>query len=336
MGTHPIFESDFDCLTEMSEADLSSELTFDKKKKKKKAPLVLEDVDTKKDTLESLAQREQMDEQANEDLFGDGDGKDVDTTKFDEAPLDLGMKKKKKKKKVIDMDAEMEAENDDADDLAAGLDDLDLSSKKKKKKKEVNFAPEKPAENENVVEATVDGEDERPWLKRDMDKEGYLYDELISRIYGIIDKKNPSGIGGTQKLTMRPPALARLGTKKMAYTNFRETCNALKRREEHLMCFIFAELGTTGNQDANGHLILKGKFNSKSMEKVLRQYIKDFVRCKTCNSPDTTLNKRDRLYFLKCAICQSERSVAAIKTGFQAVVGKRSRLRTAALAAAPK
>ena len=32
----------------------------------------------------------------------------------------------------------------------------------------------------------------------------------------------------------------------------------------------------------------------------------------------------------------SERSVQAIKTGFQAVVGKRSRLRTAAAAAAPK
>ena len=25
------------------------------------------------------------------------------------------------------------------------------------------------------------------------------------------------------------------------------------------MCFIFAELGTTGNQDANGQLVLKGK-----------------------------------------------------------------------------
>ena len=61
-------------------------------------------------------------------------------------------------------------------------------------------------------------------MKRDMDREGYLYDELINRVYGIIDKKNPQGIGGTQKLTMRPPALARLGTKKMAYTNFRETC----------------------------------------------------------------------------------------------------------------
>ena len=41
------------------------------------------------------------------------------------------------------------------------------------------------------------------------------------------------------------------------------------------------------------------------MEKVLRQYIKDFVRCKTCMSPETTLNKRDRLYFLKCDKCQS-------------------------------
>ena len=88
------------------------------------------------------------------------------------------------------------------------------------------------------------------------------------------------------------------------------------------MCFIFAELGTTGNQDGGGQLILKGKvsfvsllfklkkttnfkFNAKMMEKVLRTYIKDFVRCKTCNSPDTTLNKRDRLYFLFCNMCHS-------------------------------
>ena len=51
-----------------------------------------------------------------------------------------------------------------------------------------------------------------------------MYDELINRVYAIIDKKNPAGIGGTQKLTMRPPSLARIGTKKMAYTNFRDTC----------------------------------------------------------------------------------------------------------------
>merc|ERR1711970_1219754 len=169
----------------------------------------------------------------------------------------------------------------------------------------------------DISEGTETKNEERPWLDRNLDEQGqgYKHEELLDRIYRIIETNNPSGLGGPQKLTMRPPSLARVGTKKM--------------------CFIIAELGTTGNQDAGGQLILKGKFNAKMMEKVLRTYIKDFVRCKTCNSPETTLNKRDRLYFLFCNKCQSGRSVQAIKTGFQAVVGKRSRLRTAAAAAVP-
>jgi translation initiation factor 2 subunit 2 len=70
--------------------------------------------------------------------------------------------------------------------------------------------------------------------------------------------------------------------------------------------------------------------------------------CKTCKSPDTLLNKENRLYFITCESCGSResthahlllslassplidtfhlfpgRSVAAIKTGFQAQVGRR-------------
>jgi len=315
----------------MSEADLSSELNFDKKKKKKKTLALDLDEDGKAAELSSLEQRAKLDEEANEALFGEGDGTSIDTSQFDEAPLELTKKKKKKKDKVLDLDLG----DDGIDELGDEIGDLKLE-KKKKKKKNVDFKDE-AEEGEEAPTEKVGSDDQRPWLKRDMGAENpYLYEELMNRVYGIIESKNPAGIGGPQKLTMRPPSLARVGTKKICYTNFRETANALKRKEEHLMCFIFAELGTTGNQDANGQLVLKGKFNAKSMEKVLRQYIKDFVRCKTCMSPETTLNKRDRLYFLKCDKCQSERSVQAIKTGFQAVVGKRSRLRTAAAAAAPK
>ena len=85
------------------------------------------------------------------------------------------------------------------------------------------------------------------------------------------------------------------------------------------MCFILAELNImqakafasskierpkiTGYKNANGHLILKGlKMTWRwRMGDVLRKYIKYFVRCRTCKSPDTTLNKQDRLYFLKCS-----------------------------------
>merc|ERR1739838_1278186 len=312
MGTHPIFESDFDCLTEkMSETPDLSELNFDKKKKKKKT-IKLDD------EMESLELRKKMDDEANDELFGTGPS--------DEPSLDTKPKKKKSKKLNLD---------DEAGELADEMGELDLGGKKKNK---VDFMDDVESTEVDISEGTETKNEERPWLDRNLDEQGqgYKHEELLDRIYRIIETNNPSGLGGPQKLTMRPPSLARVGTKKICFTNFRETALALKRKEEHLMCFIFAELGTTGNQDAGGQLILKGKFNAKMMEKVLRTYIKDFVRCKTCNSPETTLNKRDRLYFLFCNKCQSERSVQAIKTGFQAVVGKRSRLRTAAAAAVPK
>ena len=72
-----------------------------------------------------------------------------------------------------------------------------------------------------------------------------------------------------------------------------------------MLLYIFAELGTTGNQDASGGLILKGKFVNKAMEKVLKAYCKEYVQCKTCKSYKTSLEKRDRLFFVKCDICQS-------------------------------
>jgi translation initiation factor 2 subunit 2 len=54
----------------------------------------------------------------------------------------------------------------------------------------------------------------------------------------------------------------------------------------------------------------------------------EYVTCKTCKSPDTLLTKENRIFFMACESCGSRRSVNAVKTGFQAQVGKRSRNRT--------
>ena len=51
----------------------------------------------------------------------------------------------------------------------------------------------------------------------------------------------------------------------------------------------------------------------------------EYVTCKTCKSPDTVLTKENRLYFMTCESCGSKRSVSAIKTGFQAQIGKRKK-----------
>lgn len=56
----------------------------------------------------------------------------------------------------------------------------------------------------------------------------------------------------------------------------------------------------------------------------------EYVTCHTCRSPETILQKDTRLYFLQCETCHSRCSVASIKTGFQAVTGKRAQLRAKA------
>ncbi|KAG9640881.1 hypothetical protein KCU64_g12779, partial [Aureobasidium melanogenum] len=88
----------------------------------------------------------------------------------------------------------------------------------------------------------------------------------------------------------------------------------------------FSELGTSGSVAGQGQLVIKGRFQQKQLENVLRRYIVEYVTCKTCRSPDTELNKgENRLYFVTCNSCGSRRSVSAIKTGFSAQIGKRRR-----------
>ena len=47
----------------------------------------------------------------------------------------------------------------------------------------------------------------------------------------------------------------------------------LKRQPEHVIQFIMAELGTSGSVDGNNRLIIKGRFQQKQIESVLRRYI---------------------------------------------------------------
>ncbi|CAE6483893.1 hypothetical protein FS749_006847 [Ceratobasidium sp. UAMH 11750] len=103
----------------------------------------------------------------------------------------------------------------------------------------------------------------------------------------------------------------------------------MHRQPDHVIQFLFAELGTTGSVDGSQRLVIKGRFQPKQLENVLRRYIVEYVTCKTCKSPDTILTKENRIYFMSCESCGSRRSVSAIKAGFQAQVGKRSRTKAA-------
>ncbi|KAK4054312.1 translation initiation factor eIF-2 beta subunit [Microbotryomycetes sp. JL221] len=169
----------------------------------------------------------------------------------------------------------------------------------------------------------------KAWLNEDRD---YHYTELLGRFFSLLYQSHPSLSGGTnkKKYTIPPPQLFREGNKRSIFANVADICKRMHRQPEHVIQFLFAELGTNGSVDGSGRLVIKGRFQQKQIENVLRRYIVEYVTCKTCKSPDTVLTKDNRLFFMTCSSCGSTRSVQTIKTGFVAQTAKRRVLRAAA------
>jgi putative translation initiation factor aIF-2 beta subunit len=139
----------------------------------------------------------------------------------------------------------------------------------------------------------------------------------LHRIFRILRENNPS-LGLGKKVTLPPPLVFREGSKKTIFANIYDMSVRLHRPLDHFKDYLFAELGTNGSVDGSNRLTLKGRFQQKQLENVVRRYIHEYVTCKTCKSPDTLLAKENRVWFITCESCGSKRSVSAIKTGFQA------------------
>ncbi|KAH8193624.1 hypothetical protein TruAng_012213 [Truncatella angustata] len=259
-----------------------------------------------------------------------------DAAPADEPTLDLSsMKKKKKKVKTEDADT--------ADTPAEGEDGLALPKKKKKKKVpkegEDDLAAKIAAlEVDNDGEGAEAEEEAHEEQSGDMDKgtgiwqhdeiKPITYDLLLSRFFSLLSQKNPDhASSGARSYKIPPPQCLREGNKKTIFANIQEICKRMKRTEEHVTQYLFAELGTNGSVDGSRRLVIKGRFQQKQIESMLRKYILEYVTCKTCRSPDTELNKgENRLYFITCNSCGSRRSVQAIKSGFTAQIGKRKKM----------
>lgn len=216
-------------------------------------------------------------------------------------------KKKKRRPKVEDRAAEEEkpeeeptASNEEGEEKVADDDDVDFGKKKPKKKKEG-----------------------ASWATSDRD---YDYTELLDRIFNLLNENNPDLVKAKKnRYVMKPPQVVRDGTKKTVWVNFQEICKTMHRGTEHVLAYTLAELGTSGSIDGNHRLVIKGRFQPKQIESVVRHYVGEYVSCRTCKSPDTILKKENRLYFIQCKSCGSSRSVAPIKQGFVAQVGKRKK-----------
>ncbi|KAL2091232.1 hypothetical protein ACEWY4_013495 [Coilia grayii] len=320
--------------------------TMTKKKKKKKKPFMLEEEggDGVADEPQPETKETEGDGGEEKDLDLDEDEGRRKDASDDLDDLNFFNQKKKKKKTRKDKIFENELEEGmkelkiEAEPSETLEDDDLLLPARKKRSRKVEFQEDldnfsndnalEDEENKNVDDIMFSTQTGPAWAGSERD---YTYDELLNRVFNIMREKNPDMVAGEKrKFVMKPPQVVRVGTKKTSFVNFTDICKLLHRQPKHLLAFLLAELGTSGSIDGNNQLVIKGRFQQKQIENVLRRYIKEYVTCHTCRSPDTILQKDTRLYFLQCETCHSRCSVASIKTGFQAVTGKRAQLRAKA------
>lgn len=98
---------------------------------------------------------------------------------------------------------------------------------------------------------------------------------------------------------------------KTVLRNFAQITSLMRREPKHLARYLFKELATPGNIQSN-HLIFNSRVSKDSLKKKIQSYLKEFVYCKTCNSPDTKIIKENRLLFMVCEACGARSPIRKI------------------------
>jgi len=103
------------------------------------------------------------------------------------------------------------------------------------------------------------------------------YPLLLTRFFTLLHNHHPDMLSsGSRSYKIPPPQCLREGNKKTIFANIAEICRRMKRTDEHVTQFLFAELGTSGSVDGSRRLVIKGRFQQKQIENVLRRYIGEF------------------------------------------------------------
>lgn len=158
-----------------------------------------------------------------------------------------------------------------------------LAKKKKSKITDKKTKSAEPTEAEPEAGLVDGGEeeggdpDEGTGIWNHNAKKDLKYGQLLDRFFQILQERNPDMMSGKAKsYKIPPPQCVREGNKKTIFANIADICNRMDRSDDHVTSYLFAELGTSGSVDASRRLVIKGRFQQKQIENVLRRYISMF------------------------------------------------------------
>jgi translation initiation factor 2 subunit 2 len=130
------------------------------------------------------------------------------------------------------------------------------------------------------------------------------YESLLKRLQ---DKLGNTVKKVKGRLEIPTPQIIWVG-KNTIFRNFMEFPKALRRDPEKFLLYLNKELASAG-YIAGERVIFLGRKTPSSFQALIDRYVKDYVQCPVCGSPDTRTEKNKKVGFLICEACGAKSSI---------------------------
>ena len=129
------------------------------------------------------------------------------------------------------------------------------------------------------------------------------YEELLKRIEKNISKKSDSNT----RFEL-PIVDVRWEGKKTILRNFMDFPKAFRRDANIILQYLSKEFSVPAER-VGDKVIFVGRRDPEDFKRLFEIYLKDYIECPTCTSPDTKVEKEHRISFLICEACGAKSTI---------------------------
>ena len=105
-----------------------------------------------------------------------------------------------------------------------------------------------------------------------------------------------------------PPVDVMWEGQKTYLRNFTEYPKIMRRDTTKLLQYLSKEFAVPAEKVGDSAMFI-GKRDPDEFKRLLEIYVSDYVRCLTCQSPDTRIEKEKRIHFLICEACGAKSTI---------------------------
>ena len=130
------------------------------------------------------------------------------------------------------------------------------------------------------------------------------YEKLLKRI----EKNLLQNSEATDSRFELPPVDVMWEGQKTYLRNFVEYSKIMRRDPAKLLQYLSKEFAVPAERIGDTAMFI-GKRDPDDFTRLLKIYVSDYIRCLTCQSPDTRIEKEKRIHFLICEACGAKSTI---------------------------